>query len=310
MNNDKIASSVTSKITFGLMFPLEGYESSVPKMENQVTLAQQAEVAGFSHLWVRDVPLHVPTFGDAGQMFDPWVYMTHIAAQTNSITLGTASIILPLRHPIHTAKSAASIDVLTDGRLVLGVASGDRAQEYPAFGRNLDDRAHLFRENFSYIKTLWQQSFPQIRDNYYGQMQGETDLLPKPLNGRSIPMYVTGQSGQDINWIARHADGWIYYPRSIEAVEQNISTWTEALDKAEQPMKPYMQSLYIDLLDDPDAPPTPIHLGFKIGRNGLLEFLKALEGIGVNHVIFVLKYATRPVDEIIAEMAEEILPRF
>jgi luciferase-type oxidoreductase len=97
-------------------------------------LARRAEELGFAALWFRDVPLRDPNFGDIGQVYDPWVYLGWIAAQTRTIALATGSIVLPLRHPLHTAKAAASIDQLTRGRFVLGVASGDRPIEFPAFG--------------------------------------------------------------------------------------------------------------------------------------------------------------------------------
>eukprot|EP01036_Dinobryon_divergens_P020502 gene20502-28129_t len=121
------------KLTLGIMFPIEAFERDQPTMHNQVALAQFAEKAGFSSLGFRDVPLRDPNFGDVGQVFDPWAYLGYMAAQTTEIALLTASIILPLRHPIHIAKAAASIDQLSNGRLLLGIATGDRMVEFPAF---------------------------------------------------------------------------------------------------------------------------------------------------------------------------------
>ena len=114
------------KLSLGIVFPLEAYVGSVPRMENQIELAQLAEELGFKSLWFRDVPLHDPTFGDAGQMYDPFVYMTHIMNHTKDIALATGSIILPLRHPIHILKAINSLQILSGGRIIIGVASGDR----------------------------------------------------------------------------------------------------------------------------------------------------------------------------------------
>jgi luciferase-type oxidoreductase len=88
------------------------------------------------------------------EVYDPWVYLGWIAAQTRTIALATGSIILPLRHPLHTAKASASIDQLSGGRFVLGVASGDRPVEFPAFGVDIDKRAALFRENLGWSSTV------------------------------------------------------------------------------------------------------------------------------------------------------------
>ena len=126
------------RLTLGVFFPIEAFQRDEPTMRDQERLARRAEELGFAALWTRDVPLRDPNFGDIGQVYDPWVWLGWIAAQTRTIALATGSIILPLRHPLHTAKAAASVDQLTGGRLVLGVASGDRPVEFPAFGVDAD----------------------------------------------------------------------------------------------------------------------------------------------------------------------------
>ena len=145
---------VPGQLTLGVFFPIEAFERDEPTMRNQERLARRAEELGFAALWVCDVPLRDPSFGDIGQVYDPWVYLGWIAAQTHSIALATGSIILPVRHPLHTAKAAASIDQLSGGRLVLGVASGDRPVEFPAFGIDGDRRDALFRENLHVIREV------------------------------------------------------------------------------------------------------------------------------------------------------------
>ena len=117
-------------------------------MANQVALARRASELGFAALWFRDVPLLDPRFGDAGQIYDPWTYLGFIAARTRDIALATGSIVLPLRHPLHVAKAAASVDVLSGGRMVLGVATGDRPIEFPAFGRPFETRGEAYLREF------------------------------------------------------------------------------------------------------------------------------------------------------------------
>jgi hypothetical protein len=77
----------------------------------------------------------------------------------------------------------------------------------------------------------------------------------------------------------------------------------------EDAYKPFLQSLY-DLDVRPDAPPVPIHLGYRLGRNHLLALLESLESIGVDHVILNLKYGHRPASEVIDELGSYIVPRF
>jgi luciferase-type oxidoreductase len=96
------------RMTLGVFFPIEAYEGDAPTMRDQERLARRADELGFAALWTRDVPLRDPSFGDLGQVYDPWVWLGWIAAQTRTIALATGSIILPLRHPLHTAKATAS----------------------------------------------------------------------------------------------------------------------------------------------------------------------------------------------------------
>ena len=137
------------KLSIGLVFPLESYAGSIATMDHQEALAKRAEEVGFKALWFRDVPFNDPNFGDAGQLYDPWVYMAHIMNHTKDIALATGSVIINLRHPVHTAKSFLSLQRLSGGRVILGLASGDRALEYPDFNRDLSDKSELFRDSFA-----------------------------------------------------------------------------------------------------------------------------------------------------------------
>jgi luciferase-type oxidoreductase len=294
-------------LTVGLMFPIEAFAGDMPTMEHQVELAQQAEAGSFAALWVRDVPLRVPSFGDVGQIFDPFVYLGFIAAQTTRIALGTAAIILPLHHPLHIAKAAASIDHLSGGRLILGVASGDRPAEFPAFGQDILDRGEVFRQSIALMRVVWQNQYATVSSRF-GHMEG-VDLIPKPPRS-DIPLLIAGHSQQSIEWIATHSQGWLSYPRPPQQQKAVISQWrniTQALNPTN--FLPFAQSLYIDLSDEPNEPYIPIHLGYRLGREALVELLLKLRNYGVNHVALNLKYGSRPAREVLTELIAHVLPR-
>ena len=296
-----------NKLSLGLVFPIEAYQGSIATMKNQEFLGKRAEELGFSALWFRDVPFNDPNFGDAGQLYDPWVYMAHIMNHTKRIALASGSIILPIRHPAHIAKSLQSLQALSNGRIILGIASGDRPLEYPAFNQDINHKSDLFRDAFFYLKSLL-GDFPTYESKYFGKLDGRLDLLPKSKH--STPLLVTGHSGQSLNWIAEHADGWLYYPRNFYMLEHMMNDWKSALDQTKQSWKPFMQSLYIDLVQNEDAPPSPIHLGIRTGSNYLIKYLKLLETHQVNHVILNLKYSSRPAEIVVEELGNKILPHF
>lgn len=296
------------KLTLGVIIPIERYTSSaVPTMQQHIERVQLVEQLGFSAVWLRDVPFNVPSFGDAGQTFDPFVYLGVLAAQTQTISLGVASLILPLRHPAHVAKAAASVDVLSNGRLLLGIASGDRPEEYPAMNMTFDDRGARFRSSVAYIEKMWEPAASFT--NEHGSPYGGMDMLPKPT-GSAIPLLITGGSQQDPDWIARNGHGWITYPRNAQMQQRIIEDWRNRVQAVGGPLKPAVQSLYIDLVDDVDAEPQPIHLGFRSGVNFLSQYLKSLREIGINHVGLNLRFNQADIEATLKRLATDILPEF
>lgn len=299
----------SGQLSIGITNPIENYaQSPVPNLKDHLKRAKLVEELGFKALWVRDVPFNVPSFGDAGQTFDPFTYLGYLAGQTSEIALVTGSIALPLHHPVHVAKSAATIDQLSGGRLILGVASGDRPTEYPAMGIEFEKRDALFREAFQYIRQA-QESFPTSEKTHFGQFNGQMDILPKPI-AHKIPMLVTGHSRQSLDWIAKHSDGWIYYPRNLYMQTYNTHLWRDAVAKTQGYDKPFAQSLYIDLQKEDDFAPQPIHLGFRLGIHHLIEYLQHLREIGVNHVALNLRFNSRRIEDTLEQLATQLLPHF
>ncbi|MHD0175176.1 LLM class flavin-dependent oxidoreductase, partial [Corynebacterium diphtheriae] len=95
---------------------------------------------------------------------------------TEHILLGTAGIVLPLRHPVALAKEAATVDVLSGGRLLLGLASGDRPGEYPFFGVDFDRRGETYRDGVRVLREIWSQAA-------LGRIDQDS-FLPAPADGR------------------------------------------------------------------------------------------------------------------------------
>ncbi|MEM1112584.1 MAG: LLM class oxidoreductase [Pseudomonadota bacterium] len=296
------------QLTVGLVVPIEHYpHGPVPTLAAHIERVQLAEQLDFAAVWLRDVPFNVPSFGDAGHVFDPFVYLGALATATSSIALGVASIVLPLRHPAHVAKAAASADQLSEGRLILGIASGDRPEEFPALAAPFEDRGALFRESYAYIREMGDTG--PLLSNDFGTVSGGIDMLPK-ATGSHLPLLVTGSSQQSPDWIAANADGWMTYPRAVEQQASLIDDYRARIEQAGQPDKPVMEPLYIDLAAEPDAPARPIHLGYRLGVNTLRNYLESRQAIGVNHVALNLRFNGANIEETLAQLAETILPTF
>ncbi|WP_137286351.1 LLM class oxidoreductase [Halorussus salinisoli] len=287
-------------LSVGLFFPITSSTDDVPAMDDQMELAREAEQLGFDALWVRDVPTYWPKFGDAGQVYDPWVYLGQVAAHTDDVALGTGSIVLPLRHPLHVAKSAASVDRLSDGRLVLGVATGDRSPEFPAFGVDEGSRGERFREHVRVLRTVWTEEFPEVESSY-GTMDGTLDVVPKPTT-ETLPLVVTGHARQSRDWIADRGDGWLHYQMPLNTVESVVGDWREAAGD-----KPFAQAMTVNLKADPEAGMEHVHQGFAAGSEWLVEHLRNLADLGVDHLAIGIRGNDRDAKTVLEQFADEVL---
>ncbi|MFF9349301.1 LLM class oxidoreductase [Streptomyces sp. NPDC014734] len=295
------------ELTVGLFLPLWPYAGDMAGLRGQTEIVQQAERHGFAAAWVRDVPLADPSFGDVGQVYDPWTALTWLAAHTSRIGLAAGSVIFPLRHPIDLAKQAASLDHLSGGRLVLGAASGDRPVEFPAYGLDHAARGARYREAVGSFRELLRAEQPGGA--------GGAHLLPKPVHGR-VPLLVTGSSQQSPEWIAEHADGRLVHPMNTSTPEgpralgRTIEAWRALVPEGE--FRPVATNDWIDLDEDPGFPPTPLRGGFvlRTGTQGLLELLGRWRDAGVNHGALGVQHGRRPAAEVVAQLGEEVIPHF
>lgn len=296
-----------NKLTLGLSFPMEtsADKQSTMDLAQQMSLAKLAEDMGFASLFVRDSPLFDPNFGDGGVVHDPFQLLAYTSAHTKEIALGISSIVTTLRHPLHTAKSVASLDAISGQRLLLGVATGDRPIEFPAFKVNRDERDELFRESISVMRNVWSETYPKIESKRVHLTEG--DIIPKPLLS-NIPILGTGYSGQTIEWLAQNTDGWMFYAQEANRQQELIKQWRNATDE----FKPFSQPLVLNLLEKQNAAPypIPIKVGFTSGHKFVIDYLEALQNIGVNHVILSLQNDNRPYAEMIQELGEYVVPHF
>jgi luciferase-type oxidoreductase len=264
-----------------------------PDMRHHAQLSTLADQLGFRALWVRDVPLYDPAFGDAAQVFEVFSYLGYLAGVTENILLGTAAVVLPLREPVLTMKSAATIARLSNDRLLLGTASGDRPIEYPIFGRDFEARGAAFREQIAMLRAGRDPAWPD-----------GIELLPR--TEQPIPLLVAGLARQTPQWVGQHMDGWLAYPGTPDDHTHRSALWREVAGAG----KPYISFIHLDLADDPDAPLRRHRFGATVGRNGLITELQALQAAGVHHIGLHLRRNQRPVTEAMEEIAAHVLPIF
>lgn len=289
------------ELTLGLNLPVGGDPEDTA---TQVARVRAAEDAGFAAVWARDIPLRVDSFGDVGQVYDPFMYLTWLAAHTRTIALGTAAIVLPLAHPLQLAKRSATLDRISDGRFLMGVASGDRPEEFPAFGMEKGERAAVFRENLEVLRAGWSSTGRPVRWSR-GRMGG-ADVVPKPSQG-AVPVLPTGSCQQNMTYNAANGDGWLTYHRPLPQQKTMVERWRAECGGQ---FKPFAESMWLDLAEDADLPVAGRDFGYRTGRAGLLKILRSQRAMGINHVSLHLSRGGRAVESVLAELAEYVVPEF
>ncbi|WP_042878938.1 TIGR03571 family LLM class oxidoreductase [Cupriavidus necator] len=296
------------ELSVGLVLPMLRAGETVVDFGEQLALAALADSLGYRALWIRDVPLNSADYPDPVGHLDPWVFLGALAARTGQIALVSGAIVLTLRHPLHIAKGAISTSVLSQQRFMLGLGSGDRPPEYAAFGKDTDERRELYRRNWETVAaavTLPSRVVPDLA------AQDAPALFLLPTLPDSIPMLAVGSGGQSVDWIARHASGWITYHREAEAQRARHSMWRAAVERAApDAFRAFGVAMRLDLSANPNAPATPVPLGYSVGRHGLVSLLQDMRDGGTHHVLLNLPASGRPPREVIEEVAAEVLPAF
>jgi len=197
--------------------------TAFPEPDRAVAMARIAEEVGFESLWC---PEHVvvavgdgvtPYGGSAdgrmdrlwqrGGIPDPLVWLAFVASQTSRINLGTNVVILPEHQPVVMAKSVATLDALSGGRVRLGIGVGELPEEYSAVGMEFTNRGRRMDESIEAIRTLWTEEVATYQGTYIRFENVRCD--PRPANG-SVPLHIGGASPAAIHRAARLGDG--YFP--------------------------------------------------------------------------------------------------
>ncbi|PHM68201.1 TIGR03571 family LLM class oxidoreductase [Xenorhabdus kozodoii] len=307
------------KITLGIELPLDndwspdgeqkrkidGRPFGVPDLSCYEELVRQVDYSGFSALWMRDVLIFDQhNFGDAGSVYDPFVNLGFLAGVTQKVALGTAAVVLPLRHPLMVAKAAASVDTLSNGRLILGVATGDRPMEFPLLDVNFEHRGQLFRDSVAKMRDIWRQGKLSVDIELSSR---DLDLLPHPING-DIPLIIAGQGRQTSEWIAQNMEGRFVYPNSFSTLAEQSASWRQLRMELHCPPGIFISAFHLDLANDAELLPEPHRFGARIGRKALIKYLKECHLVGIDHMVLHLRRSRRPIGDVLNELSQEVLP--
>jgi probable F420-dependent oxidoreductase len=191
-----------------------------------VEIARAAEDAGYASVWTTDhVMMSRGQEEPYGSILEAFVALTWAAAVTQRVQLGTSVVVVPLRQPVLVAKQAATLDYLSDGRLILGVGAGWNQHEFGFLGVPFDNRGRRLNEAIRAMRELWTSSDPRFE----AESVRFADVLfnPKPVQPGGPPIWLGGISPAALRRAARLCDGWQPVGATPEAVADGMRTIRE-----------------------------------------------------------------------------------
>jgi probable F420-dependent oxidoreductase len=194
-------------------------------------LAHALEARGFESLFVCE-HTHIPAsrrtpFPSGGELpkryahtHDPFVALSFAAAATRALKLGTGVALVPQRDPIVTAKSVASLDLLSGGRFIFGIGGGWNVEEMENHGARYDTRFKLLRERALAMKALWTQEEASFHGDFVDF--DRVWLYPKPKQTPHPPILLGGETDHTLRRVVEFCDGW--FPRPRQRFEPKSAT--------------------------------------------------------------------------------------
>jgi probable F420-dependent oxidoreductase len=175
-------------------------------------MAACAESAGFDACFVTDHPMPADDWLASGghHALDPFVALSFAAASTRSLRLQTHVLIAGYRNPFLAAKALATLDVLSGGRVIAGIAAGYLEGEFAALGADASERNELADEAILAMKRVWSESGVELQGRHF-HAAGNT-ALPRPQQQPHPPLWVGGNSQRAIRRAVELGDGWLPFP--------------------------------------------------------------------------------------------------
>jgi probable F420-dependent oxidoreductase len=300
---------------FGIALPIRrDFELDV-----HIEMAKKAEELGFDSVWVSDhvvVPdRYVGRFSKV--FYDPFILLSAIAAQTKKVKLGTNVIILPYRNPIVVAKMIATLDMLSEGRVIFGVGTGWMREEFDTLGVPHSERGRRTDEYIRIFKELWENDEPRFEGEFF--QFSNIKFYPKPFQKPHPPIWVGGGSKRAVKRAVQFGNGWHPTWVSPEDMEREITYLTNLAKNSGRELKDFVYSVRnrLRIFDSSDDLPETTEAGerppFSLCGTAkeIKNHIKRYEEVGVSHlVVDVIAESDKRMFDMMERFTQEIVPGF
>ena len=293
----------------------------LPRIDELVDLVELVDRSGYDSLWVGDhISFAVP-------VLDPLLQLAQAAVVSRRLTLGTSVYLLPLRHPAPVAKQVATLDHLTEGRLIFGVGvGGEFRKEYEVCGVPIAERGARLTEGIGLLRRFWSGDKVSHAGRFYGGFT-EVPMQPPSRQNGGPPIWCGGRSEGALRRTGRLADGWLSYVVTPEMYRSSLEKIDAAAREAGRNGAPFGTGhLLFTRIDDSyetaiDAATETLSVRYAmdfrkaaqrycaLGRpEQIAERIREFHAAGVRHVILDLLGPYEQRNEQIARFAAEAMP--
>jgi probable F420-dependent oxidoreductase len=206
-------------VDYGISIP-QFYPEGSLDFDELSLFVRDAERLGFHSGWVQEEILNAPALDAIG-------LLSFVATQTTTLKLGTAILVTTTANPLYLAKSLTTLDLVSKGRLIVGVGLGSHTSNYPAYDVPLERRAARFSEGLRLMKRLWTEDAVEV-DGEHWKFHGER-MLPKPYQRPHPPMWLGGSARPALERAVKIGNGWIGGRTSAADFAGHVATLHELL---------------------------------------------------------------------------------
>lgn len=235
----------TARMNFGISIPQIFIEPRVDTARLRKFLARAEEV-GFHSVWTQEQIL-----GRGACCLEPVTALSFAAGSTQRVRLGVSVLITALRNPVQLAKSLSTLDQLSDGRLIAGVAIGANTQVYPAFGLTAEGRVRRFTEGLRVMKLLWTEDAVTF-EGEFSKLE-KASMKPKPVQKPHPPLWFGGSQPPALKRAVHLGDGWMGAgSSSTEGFRERVPLIRQFLSEAKRDPATFPVSKRVYLAIDSD----------------------------------------------------------
>ncbi len=182
-------------------------------------VARAADALGYDSVWANDHVLAPPQHASLARIIEPLITLASLVHLVPRLHLGTSVLVLPQRHAIIVAKQAAALDVLSQGRLILGIGSGWMEEEFRLLQANFAQRGAITDEAIAVMQTLWREQTA----TFHGQFYSFSDALffPKPPRG-GPPLWIGGNTMPALRRAARVGAAWVPFWSGLGSFQRDL----------------------------------------------------------------------------------------